>query len=110
MAAFELAKRTGLARWRPHRVERYLLLVVPTIAYLLAFFVYPLAGILWKSFTTDASSALSVGSYEQVVLSPVYLQVILTTFLIALLTTAVTLVLAYPLAYFLSQSRPRMAN
>src|SRR5690606_999467 len=41
---------------------------------------------------------------------PTYLQVLWITFEIALSVTVGTLVLGYPLAYFLSQARPRTAG
>src|SRR5205085_7760190 len=101
--AAALARRL---RWR----QPYLLLLLPGVVYLLVFFAYPIAGMLWRSVTVPGSGSLTVRFYERMLREPVYLRVFLNTFEITLEVTVLTLVLAYPLAYFLARLRPRVTN
>jgi putative spermidine/putrescine transport system permease protein len=104
--------RSGAAalgqRVRPRQV--YLLLLLPGVVYLLVFFAYPIAGMLWRSVTAPRGGGFTLRFYEQMLREPVYLRVFLNTFEITLEVTLVTLVLGYPLAYFLARIRPRLAN
>jgi putative spermidine/putrescine transport system permease protein len=87
--------------------RRHLLLLLPALVVLGAFFVYPLFGILLRSIYKNG---YTLESYRQVVRTSVYLTVIGLTFRTAALVTVTTLLLGYPLAYVLATVRPRVAR
>lgn len=82
-------------------------LLAPTLLLLAVFFLYPLADMLARSLFDPG---FTWEHYARLVEEPTYLQVLWITFEIALSVTVGTLVLGYPLAYFLSQARPRTAG
>nr|WP_244223425.1 ABC transporter permease [Amycolatopsis circi] len=71
-------------------------LLLPAAAVVLVFFFYPLAVILWRSFTEPS---FGVGNYLAVLGDEVQIRVLLRTLRTALIITAATLVIAYPYAY-----------
>ncbi|MER6945132.1 ABC transporter permease [Nonomuraea sp. NPDC000554] len=79
------------------------LLILPLTAFLLAVFVYPLAGMLARSLT-DPEPGL--GNYAAFFGSPVYTSVLVNTFVTAGLVTLVTLLLGFPYAYLMTLARP----
>ena len=87
--------------------RRYLLLLLPALLTLGAFFVYPLLGILLRSVY---KTGYTLESYRQVVATSVYLLVIGLTFRMAAVVTLIALLLGYPLAYVLATVRPRLAR
>ncbi len=86
---------------------RYLLLLLPALAVLAVLFVYPLLGIVDRSVY---KGGYTLAAYRQVFGVPVYLQVLVATFKVSALVTAVCLALGYPLAYALATRRPRTAQ
>ncbi len=82
------------------------LLLAPTLIALTVFFIYPLCGILLKSFIDPV---FTWKHYARFVHDPVYLRVLLQTFTIAGWVTVATILLGYPLAYFLSRLKPGTA-
>jgi len=79
-------------------------ILLPTLAYLVVFYVYPLARILVLSVY---GRGLTLDHFLRMVTVPVYTQVLARSFRIALLVTALSLVLGYPVAYLLSTLKPR---
>ena len=69
----------------------------------------PVAWLFWLSFLADDGS-FSLEHYRRMLEQPSYGRTFLTTFEVSLLTTAICIVLGYPLAYALSQLPPRVAN
>jgi len=86
-------------RWSPET-----LILVPILAYLAVFYVYPLARILLLSVY---GPRLTFDHFLRMVTVPVYTQVLMRSFRIALLVTVLSLVLGYPVAYLLSTLKPR---
>ena len=80
------------------------MLVGPALILLVAIYLYPLARLLFLSFTDGADGAVGFGAYRRFLESPVYLGVVLRTFRISLVVTAVCLVMAYPVSYVLSRA------
>ncbi|MFA9431211.1 ABC transporter permease [Egicoccus sp. AB-alg2] len=78
-------------------------LTLPLIAYLLVVFVVPLAIIFSRSFTDPT---LGLDNYRAFFGSPVYLNVLVNTFVTALLVTGVTLLIGYPYAYLMTLASP----
>src|SRR5919112_4718241 len=80
-------------------------LLSPVTAWLGLFFFVPLLLILAYSFgTSNVYGGITLGfnpSNYLRVFEPLYLQIIVRTFVIAALTTLLCLVLGYPLAYFI---------
>lgn len=90
------AKRRA-RNWRP------LLLLVPAIAVLLIFFVFPLLDIVLRSFTdVNAADAESGGNYAWLLSKPENLVIGVRTIGTSLIVTLVCLVLAYPYAYLMT--------
>lgn len=77
-------------------------LALPGIAFLAVFFVYPVLHLLVRSVQTADRSEWSLAAYARLFTHPVYLRVLQNTFVIAADTTAICLLLAYPVAYWLS--------
>jgi len=66
------------------------------------FFAVPVAEILLNSFKTTGGQA-GMEQFARIAAEPVYAKVLTTTFLISLITAVLCVVLAYPLAFLLSQ-------
>ena len=74
------------------------LLVAPALLLMLGVYFLPLAGVAWLSVTEPQPG---LGNYAELLTSPALRRVLLTTARIAGLTTAITLLLAYCVAYVL---------
>jgi|TARA_R110000737_G_scaffold234249_3_gene247230 putative spermidine/putrescine transport system permease protein len=96
-ATTSLKDRQNLLPW---------LLLLPLAAYLLVFFIVPLAQVAIMSVTEPRPG---LGNYEKVLTSPLYRKVFLNTFVTALLVTVCCLVVSYPLAYLMAHTTRRRA-
>jgi len=81
----------------------YHLLVAPALLLLLVFYVFPVARVLWISFVEPQPG---FGNYAQLASGPV-LHVIATTAQICTLTTTITVLLSYVVAYAITHSGRR---
>lgn len=90
-----LVRTSGLVGWAG--------LLIPGVAFLLVFFVAPLAWIVVRSFT-DPSPA----NYREFVDSSVFVRSLLLTLRTALLVTSVCLLLGYAFAYGMHHSGPKV--
>jgi putative spermidine/putrescine transport system permease protein len=84
------------------------LLVVPGVAFLLLFFVYPLFGVVLRSFNPSGGLAfsfdeLSLANYAEILDDRAYLVILKNTLLVAAVATAVTVIIAYPACYLMSR-------
>ncbi len=77
-------------------------LAVPLVLFLLVFFAYPVASMLWRS--------LGPGIWPDLLEGSVFWRVMQITLEIGLIVTACCLLLAYPLAYWLARLRAPTAN
>lgn len=91
-------------RARPRRLSLETVILLPVLAYLAVFYVYPLARILLLSVY---GPKLTFDHLLRMVTVPVYSQVLMRSFRIAALVTALSLALGYPVAYLLSRLKPR---
>ncbi len=86
-------------------------LVSPTMLWLVVFLVIPLALIVVISFAARGQYGNVVYTFSldkyRALLDQQYLQILLDSLWIAFLTTMLTLVLGYPLAYFIARSGTR---
>ena len=87
--------------------QRHLLMLLPALLVLAALFAYPLLGIVNRSVY---KAGYTLDMYRQIFRVPVYLQVLVATFKVSAVVTAVCLALGYPLAYMLATRRPRTAQ
>jgi putative spermidine/putrescine transport system permease protein len=77
-----------------------LVLLGPAVMFLVLLFVVPLARLFSLAFTDEAGAFATFGLLAE---SEVYRRVLANTFLVALAVTAITVVLAWPVAYLLSR-------
>lgn len=92
---------------RAARRSRAPWLLAPLLVFLVVFFLYPLGAMLSRSFI--GKTGVTGDYFARVFSEPAYLVVLRTTFEIAAAVTALTALLGYPLAYFLSKRRPNVA-
>lgn len=90
----------GYRVWSLGRGYRWL--IGPPAIFLLCFFIWPLARVIARSFTTPA---LGLGNYRHVVLVGPYLRVLANTVVTAALVTVICLLIAYPVAYAITRAR-----
>lgn len=76
-------------------------LVALPAAYFAAFFLAPLTVVFVASITSAQQAGLTFTHYARILLDAYHWEVIATTFRLGLLTTVISLLLAYPLAWYL---------
>lgn len=88
--------------------SRVSLLALPLAAWMIFFFIIPFALIVWYSFgdkpslyVTHSNATLSLGRYAEA-LDPAFIQTFLRTTRIALIGTALCLLIAFPMAYWMA--------
>ncbi|GMG82007.1 ABC transporter permease [Paralimibaculum aggregatum] len=108
-AAAAAPNAEGLAR--DGRAERLALLGLasPALLLVLVILVVPVAWLFYVSFI-GADGSFSLENYERMINRKSYARIFYTTFEISFLTTGICILIGYPLAYFLSQLPPRVAN
>ncbi len=84
-------------------------LAAPAVLLVIITMILPVGWLFGLSFLDD-TGALSLIHYERMVEQPSYGRTFRITFEISLLTTAICILIGYPLAYFLSQLPTRAAN
>jgi putative spermidine/putrescine transport system permease protein len=80
-------------------------MIAPLIVLLLAFLVYPVGKLLSLSFV--GRDGFSLAAYQQLFASSLYLNVLWITLKISLATTALSVLLGYPVAYLISTAGPK---
>lgn len=78
-------------------------LAAPGLLFLAVFFLWPVAQLLGLSAVDPESGAFSTGAYQRIAATDVYLRVLGITFRIAGWTALWSLLIGYPLAYWLSR-------
>ena len=91
--------------------ERWALLglTAPAVIAVAIIMVMPVTWLFYLSFLADDGS-FSFEHYTRMVESKSYARIFMTTFKVSIYTTAICILIGYPLAYFLSQLPSRMAN
>jgi ABC-type spermidine/putrescine transport system permease subunit I len=82
-------------------------LMLPLLAFLLAFYGYPVVTMLMRSV---AEPHWTLGNFGKVFASGVYLQVLWITLRVAVVVTVASLLLGYPVAYVLARIDPARSN
>jgi spermidine/putrescine transport system permease protein len=89
---------------------------LPSYVYLVLFFAIPLVLVFVYSFASRSATGLTVlrnwnvDSYERIFTTPLVLEIFARSFLLALTTTAICLLVSYPFAYYIATSSPRIRN
>ena len=96
---------------RDERLERWKLfgLASPALLLVLVILVIPVGWLFYVSFV-GADGNFSLENYERMVSRKSYLRIFVTTFQVSILTTALCIIIGYPLAYFISQLPTHWAN
>ncbi|MGO4917001.1 ABC transporter permease [Pseudogemmobacter sp. W21_MBD1_M6] len=95
-----------LRRWSRTEAASGLLLVSPTAIYALLLLLVPLGAIFVVSFWTQDfltfDKTPTLKNYTEALTDPLYMQLMWRSVFISLAVTAVTVILAFPVAYFIS--------
>ncbi|OYU49359.1 MAG: ABC transporter permease [Rhizobiales bacterium PAR1] len=96
---------------RDAAVERLQLFALggPAVLLVIVTMIVPVGWLFWLSFLNDAGE-FSLEHYRRMLVQPSYGRAFSLTFEVSFLTTAICIVLGYPLAYVLSQLPRRAAN
>lgn len=95
--------------------RRGFLMALPTYAYLLIFFAFPLIIVVVYSFATRNRfggtdlSGWNVESYGKLG-DPIVRDILFRSLWLAIITTLICLIVAYPFSYFLATRRPALRN
>lgn len=94
------------------RIPVPLLLLLPALMLFLAFFVLPLGVLLVNSFhdysrLTGIVPIFTLKNYDRILWDTFHLEIILRTLRLAFLTSAVTLIIGYPIALYLTVASAR---
>ncbi len=81
--------------------------IVPTLLFLLVFFIVPVGEIL-QGGLVSADGQIGFAQFERIARTPVYAKVLWITFAISFLTAALSILLGYPVAYMLSRLPERV--
>lgn len=100
---------TALRRSDAWESRRLLGLVSPAVALVTVLMVVPVGWLFYLSTLSDAGN-FSIEHYRRLWEQPSYARTFRTTFEVSALTTAICVLLGYPLAYFLSELPKRAAN
>lgn len=95
-------------------MKRFSQLAIPYIVWAVLMLVLPLALIALYSFTQQGNSIISfsftLDHYVKFFTDPDFLLVLWRSIVIAIKTTVISLLLGYPVAYFISRSAEKMQN
>jgi putative spermidine/putrescine transport system permease protein len=80
---------------------------LPAALLMLLVFVVPLANVILRSVTNESTGGFTLAAFGRILSATLFLRVGAKTVQITLLATGFALLLAYPLAYYLAQQRPR---
>ncbi len=95
---------TAAARHWPLHLDPYWLMVMPAVALIVVFYLYPLATVLTVSV---AEPRPGLANYGVLLTSAPIHRVLVTTLRICVITTAIALALGYVVAYALVHAAPR---
>ncbi|TAL08699.1 MAG: ABC transporter permease [Chloroflexota bacterium] len=105
------AERSGRRLGGGPIINRWALLAVPAIVFLIAFFLAPLVAVSLRSVTEFPKPTTDIfANYERFAASASNVRVLANTFWVAVLSTVVCLALGYPYAYLMNIVRPRIAG
>ena len=80
------------------------LLAIPYYLWIVFFVIAPILLLVYRSFFAIDGS-VTLGNYTEFFLNRYYVQMTITSFIMATIVTFVTFILAYPMAYFLTKTK-----
>jgi len=86
-------------------MSRPISLLIPALALLAVFFVVPILSVLAQSVSGEVGQTSGWAAYGKLLTDAYYLRIFAQTFIFSLVLTAITLVLAYPLASFIARTQ-----
>lgn len=107
MAGATSARAARAANRRRAPRSARLALAIPALLFLVAFMVVPMALLVIISFQNPDAGAFTLERYANLLTSPTYLTDIVVTLGVAILTTALVLLLAYPAASLLVNAKSK---
>lgn len=78
-------------------------LIAPGAAFLFLLMVFPVVQLLSVSLRDPSAGTWTLTAYSKIFATGLYLRILATTFALAIETTALSLILGYPLSYWLAQ-------
>lgn len=85
--------------------KQSILLALPTVLALLAFFVFPMIYILVNTLKADG-----IQFFRKFFSDSMYLDILTTTIIVSLKVTVIALILGYPTAYFIARTKSKMKS
>lgn len=82
-------------------------LATPGVLFLIAFLLFPGFEFLSLSLVDPTSSEFSLAAFRKMFATPLYVKILDTTFAVAAQTTLLSLILGYPLAFWLTHQPPQ---
>ena len=92
------------------KFDRRQALTWPSMIMLFLFALLPLVIMLVTSFQSDTTGSFTLENYERFFSNPTYLKLTGKTIVMSLAVTAVSLLIAYPLAYIMAKKLRGMRN
>jgi len=86
--------------------------IAPAAIYVAVLLVVPFCFLVWLSLTDgslNGEPGLYLGNYARILTQPIYLDGLLGTVKMGVVVTLITLIIGYPVAYFIAQSGSRFA-
>jgi putative spermidine/putrescine transport system permease protein/mannopine transport system permease protein len=93
-------RQRATQQWTASRLYALLLLIPST--FFAIFFVWPVVRVVLRSVLEPT---IGLSNYKQILYQPPFLSILVQTFVIAASVTVICLILAYPLAYFISRQK-----
>lgn len=103
-----ISHAAGLRRDALRERLRTLALALPAVLLVLVTMALPVAWLFSLSFLTDGG-AFTLAHYERLIAQPSYARIFAATFKVSFITTAICVLLGYPLAYVIAQLPRRAA-
>jgi spermidine/putrescine transport system permease protein len=116
IGVFEISRsnaipRPSLKRTRFSKQIRLGLLLAPGLLWLVAFMIAPIVLMtvmsFWKSDIFGTVPAFQLGNYRALFESPLYFEQLAKTLRVAMMATVLSLIVSYPIAYFISRRTGR---
>ena len=87
-------------------LQRYA--AAPHIVWTVLFIIAPIIFVAYYAFTATVDGSV-IFSFENIktFFTPTYLKIFLRSILLALISTVICLILGYPIAYFISRTKPK---
>lgn len=81
-------------------------LLIPIGLFFIIFYVYPLLSMMSRSFLLE--NGFSLGEYKNIFETKLYIKVFFKTLKIAAIVTLLTIIIGYPLAYFITYAKNKL--